>query len=135
MRKAKGAALPGAVLLGSLLLIVTFSVSYLVVYHATIGRIGSLKSTQRVEFAEAFEKYKARTSVGEIISENLVYTSLSDGDIGALIGRNKGGFMQAYAIYDFSLDALLAYQESDFYIEVRDGHSYLGGILDMEGEA
>ena len=43
--------------------------------------------------------------------------------------------MQAYAIYDFRLDALLAYQESDFYIEVKDGHSYLGGILDMEGEA
>ena len=135
MRKRKGAALPGAIMLCSLLLVVSFSVSYLIVYHSTIGKIGSMESALRVEFLESFEKYKAGTSVGDLRSETLVYTSLLDGDIGALIGRNKGGFMKAYGIYDFNTHEVLAYQDANFYIEVRDGHSYLGGILDMEGEA
>ncbi len=135
MKKRKGAALPGAIMLCSLLLVVSFSVAYIVVYHATIGRVDSLKSSFHLEFHESFEKFKAGVAVGEITSENLVYTTVSDGDVKGLIGRNKGGIMQAYGIYDFAYDQVLAYQESDFYITVVDGHSYLGGILDMEGEA
>ena len=135
MRKQKGAALPGAVMLCVLLLVVSFSVAYLVVYNATIGKVDSVKSSYRIEFAEAFEKYKVGTAVGDIHSDNLVYSTISDGDTKALIGRNKGGIMQAYGIYDFAHDKLLAYQDADFYITVRDGHSYLGGVLDMEGEA
>ena len=135
MRKRKGAALPGAVMLGSLLLVVSFSVAYLVVYHSTVGRVESLKSSLRVEFLSNFEKFKKRTEVGDLSGDKLVYTSLAEGEVKALIGRNKGGVMQAYGIYDFDTNKVLAYQDSDFYIAVIDGHSYLGGILDMEGEA
>lgn len=135
MRKRKGAALPGAVMLGSLLLVVSFSVAYLVVYHSTVGMVASLKSSLRVEFLSNFEKFKEGTAVGDLSGDKLVYTSLADGEVKALIGRNKGGLMQAYGIYDFDTNKVLAYQDSDFYIAVIDGHSYLGGILDMEGEA
>ena len=135
MKIRKGAALPGAIMLCSLLLVVSFSVAYLVVYNATIGRVDSVKSSFRLEFHEAFEKYKAGTAVGDLHSDNLVYSTIVDADVKALIGRNKGGAMQAYGIYDFAHDKVLAYQDADFYISVVDGHSYLGGILDMEGEA
>ena len=134
MRKRKGAALPGTMMLCFLLLAVTFSVSYLVIHYATLAKVGRADTSHRVEFVAAFEKFKFGTPVDEIHSDHFVYSSLEKDDIKALVAKNKAGQMRHYGIYDFSSGETLAFQSEDFYITVVEGKSYLGGLLLMEEE-
>ncbi|MCR5348745.1 MAG: hypothetical protein K6E59_03975 [Bacilli bacterium] len=128
MRKRKGAALPAAIMLCMFMLVVTFSVAYLVVHNATLHNLENLDSSLRLEFLASYTKFQSTGTLAGIESENLDYSSLqADGevhDIQAFLGKNKGGVLKAYAIYDFTAGETLAYQDREFYL---DGSGLPGG--------
>ena len=133
MRNRKGAALPGAILICTFLMVVTFSVAYLVVHSATIKQIEGIQGDQHLEFESAYRHFKANNGdMSAFSSDSFVYSTLADGNVKAVIAKNKGAQMRFYAIHDFSSGKTLAYQTEDFYITVKEGHSYLGGLLLME---
>lgn len=137
MRKRKGAALPGAIMACGLLLVVSFSVAYLVIHNATLHRLSSIESGYRLDYLSAFNHFKEDNgSLANISSSTFVYTRIveEDNPNKALIARTKGGQMKFYAIYDFDSNATLAYQTEDFYITVIGEEEYLGGLLPLSKE-
>ena len=135
MRKQKGAALPSAIMVVILLMAVTFGVSYLVIHNATLRRVEANNAAKRVEFAEAYEKFKANGEIPAMENSTYVYSKLEEAmeltGKKAIIAKTKGGRMDFYAIYDFDGNKTLAYQTEDFYITVIGEKSYLGGLLEM----
>ena len=134
MRKRKGAALPGAIMLCTLLMAVTFGVAFLVVNAATTSRVESIESAYRLEFESAYHYFLKNKNIDGFESQTFVYSTIdsleSENTMGVL-AKNKAGSLCFYAIIDFDSGATLAYQTSDFYISVKDGKSYLGGLLLM----
>ena len=139
MKKRKGAALPGAIMLCIMLLAVSVTVSFLVVQSALSRRIESLQSGHRLEFETAYRYFIEHDGAAPTDTTLAFrYRAVGTGDQKALIGSTIGGEMRFYAIYDFSGEGkTLAYQTSDFYIyhNELDGKDYLGGILPLEDEA
>lgn len=131
MRKRKGAALPGAIMLCTLLMAVTFGVAFLVVNAATTSRVESIESAYRLEFESAYHYFRKHESIDGFESQTFVYSTLESGNMKGVLAKNKAGSLCFYAIIDFDSGTTLAYQTSDFYISVKDGKSYLGGLLLM----
>lgn len=135
MKKQKAAVLPSAILMCTVLLTVSFVVAYLVVTHATNQRIDALNSSQKVEFAGAYDHFIRNNGDTTIESDLFTYSKLEETiegkDVKGLIAKNKAGTMTFYAIYDFTSHKTLAYQTEDFYIVTVNETSYLGGILEM----
>lgn len=131
MRKKKGAALPGAIMLCTLLMAVTFGVAFLVVNAATTSRVESIESAYRLEFESAYHYFLEHKNIAGFESQTFVYSTLESGNTKSVLAKNKAGSLCFYAIVDFDSGATLAYQTSDFYISVKDGKSYLGGLLLM----
>ena len=131
MRKRKGAALPGAIMLCTLLMAVTFGVAFLVVNAATTSRVESIESAYRLEFESAYHYFREHEDIVGFESQTFVYSVLESENTKGVLAKNKAGSLCFYAIIDFTTKKTLAYQTSDFYISVKDGESYLGGILPM----
>lgn len=132
MRKRKGAALPGAIMLCTLLMAVTFGVAFLVVNAATTSRVESIESAYRLEFESAYRYFlKHDGSIAGFESQTFVYSVLESGNTKGVLAKNKAGSLCFYAILEFPSKTTLAYQTTDFYISVKDGKSYLGGLLLM----
>ena len=133
MRKRKGAALPGAIMICTFLLVVTFGVAFLVVHSATQRQVASVESSYRLEFENAYRYFLTHSEdMSGFESKTFNYSTLKEGHVKAVLAKNKAGSLRFYAIRDFDTKKTLAYQTSDFYISVKDGKSYLGGMLLME---
>ena len=136
MRKRKGIALPTAVMMCVLLLAISFTTTFFVLQNQTLSKLEEMYASYRLEFLEQFTRFQQGTpgSLTGIESEHLKYTSFQKDttNIYALVGRNAGGKMMAYGIYDFDTSKVLAYQDQDFYF---DGEGKLGGVIDIGGVA
>ena len=134
MRTRKGAALPGAILVGLLLLGVSMAVGYLLVHASTISALEDVKSTREDIFVKTHQEFAQDVDhdFANITDTTFKWESYegSTSDIGALAAYDKAGdSLKFYCIYDFSIPKVLAYQTSSFYIEAREDGQYLAGLV------
>ena len=140
MRKQKGATLPSAIIFSTILLLVSIIIVSLVYQAALINKTNTIKENNSLIYLKSHNEYvSANHNKTAISDEKYYWNDYHDGDIYALVctttetSRN----IKFYSIYDFEHDALLAYQESNIYIEERVveevTHYYLGGYVEIWG--
>ena len=127
MRKRKGAALPLAVILCSLLLIVCFMISAFVLDASSYNTVSSVRDNRLFIFNEANLRFIA----GEEITDTLYSWEIDDGEdnIKALAAYSNNDTLAFASIYDFDHNKQLLYQTSNFYITTVGEDQYLGGIV------
>ena len=126
MRKKKGAALPTAIALCSILLIVTLGVTTAILEMVSASRINEYNISNHLYF----ENNTQRFIKGETLDESKYDWVVKDGEnnVKALIAYTKGtSDIVFYCIYDFGTNEYLAYQDSNIYIK----DNKLGGIIDL----
>ncbi len=136
MKLRKAAALPGAIMLCVLLLVMSVTVSTFVIRNATNTTVNNAYDQKLLTFANYFNKFK-QTGDTSLITDTRYTLKIydSENNIKALTASEKvNNELVFYCIYDFTNDKTLAYQTSDFYIEEIAGVSYLAGIVPMVEE-
>lgn len=136
MRNRRGVVLPGAIVLCTILLIVSMTVSFLVINNATGDRIETVLDNRRIDFETGY--YQFVKDRGTLNSEKEAYAATYvwaeyDGANGikAIAAYSKAGTLLFYAVYDFGeANTLLAYQDGPLYVYESEGHRYLGGIVE-----
>ena len=136
MRNRRGVVLPGAIVLCTILLIVSMTVSFLVINNATSNQIETMLDNRRIDFETGY--YQFVKDDGALDPEKPAYATgyvwaEYDGadDIKAIAAYSKAGSLLFYAVYDFgAADTLLAYQDDVLYVYESEGHRYLGGIVE-----
>jgi len=131
MRKKRGAALPGAIMLGSLIVFISMGIALILLETSSYNALVRTQDDVQIFFAESFNDFK---DDGSLPKENEYFTwkiyEKPATDIKALTAYYKSGNGIAfYAIYDFDLDKTLAYQTGSMYITMEGGTQYLGGIV------
>lgn len=136
MRKRKGAALPGAVILCTFLLIVSFTVSYIVIETISLSQYQKIVQSHNLIYQTAHNEFVKNN--GALPTDTTfnweVYEKEEDTNVKALAAYHKASDeLEFYSIYDFEHDELLAYQTSSFYITTttvgEQTTKYLGGIV------
>lgn len=136
MRKRKGAALPGAIILCTFLLIVSFGVSYMVVETITLSQLSKIEDDNHLIFSKSYNEFVA--SDGLLPSDTTFNwaTYYNDGEptVKALVASSKANNeMKFYTIYDFTNNKTIAYQTDEFYItsEIVGNKTtyYLAGLI------
>ena len=136
MKLRKAAALPGAIMICTLLLIISVTISAFVIQNATTTIVNNANDKKLSDFVDSFNKFKQTGDTSLISSTRYTY-KVYDGEnqIKALTASEKASeTLVFYAIYDFDSGDTLAYQTSDFYIEDKAGIKYLAGIVPMVEE-
>ena len=136
MKLRKAAALPGAIMICTLLLIISVTISAFVIQNATTTIVNNANDKKLSDFVDSFNKFKQTGDTSLISSARYTY-KVYDGEnqIKALTASEKASeTLVFYAIYDFDSGDTLAYQTSDFYIEEKAGINYLAGIVPMVEE-
>ena len=135
MRLKKAAALPGAIIICTILLIMSVTVSSLVIQSNTNTIVSNANEEKYSVFADFFNKF-TQTGDTSLIESDRYTCKVYDGEnnIKALVARDAVETLVFYGIYDFDNDDILAYQTSDFYITEVAGVSYLAGIVAMVEE-
>lgn len=132
MKKRRGAALAGAIILCSLIITVSFAISAVFLNLSANNIIRRVENQVSLEYEKAFNRFKNGETVENTTS--ITYEQYQkDEHTKALVARrgseNKITF---YAIYDSNDGGhVLAYQESHFDVEYIDDKLYLGGVGPM----
>ena len=136
MKLRKAAALPGAIIICTLLLIISITVTSLVMQSATNVLVGDSTEQKLSDFADYFNKFKETGDASLISSTRYDFKTYNgENQVKALVACEKSSeTVVFYAIYDFDSQDTLAYQTSDFYIEDKEGVNYLAGIVPMVEE-
>lgn len=139
MKLRKAAALPGAIIICTLLLIISITVTSLVMQSATNVLVGDSTEQKLSDFADYFNKFKETGDASLISSTRYDFKTYNgENQVKALVACEKSSeTVVFYAIYDFDsqhTQHTLAYQTSDFYIEDKEGVNYLAGIVPMVEE-
>ena len=136
MRKQKGAALPGAIILCTFLLVVSFAVSYLVIETVALAKVAKIEADQSLILSNGHNEFVSNG--GNIPSDTTfnwqTYYDEGNPTVKGLVAYAKASQeMKFYSIYDFTNDKLLAYQTKEFYITSENvGNKttfYLAGIV------
>ena len=137
MKKRRGAALAGAIMLCSLIIVVSLGVSVVFMTLSANNIVRRIERENTLSYQHAFNVFVE--SNGETTPESTnrhtfkIYEK--DEDIKGLVAYSKtDNQMSFYAIYDFSIHETLAYQESHFDIVEIEGVNYLAGLVPMEDE-
>lgn len=132
MRKKRGAALPGAILLSSMVVLVSMGLALVLLETASYNNITVIENSKYNYFSENFNKFKVDSTLPEN-NENFTWKIYEkDADVKALVARSKQGNVITFCgVYDFNQDLVLAYQIDNVYIKVEGGTSYLAGIVPM----
>lgn len=141
MKKKKAMALPGAIFLCTMLLIVSVTVAATIMAISTLNIINRTESENELDFLSMHEKF---VNGGGVLPDpgsekyryrayNYEYESVENEDIKALVAwKLNDDVVKYYSIVDFS-DAenikVLAYQTSYLYITEDENYQYLGGYL------
>ena len=136
MKLRKAAALPGAIIICMLLLVISVTVCAFVIRNATNTTINNMLDQRALDFADYFNKFK-QTGDTSLITQTKYTLKVYDGEnnVKALTAKEKAtDSLLFYGIYDFTNEKTLAYQTSSFYIEEIAGTSYLAGIVPMVEE-
>lgn len=150
MRKKKAAALPGAIALCSILLIISITVSGTIVTMVSENKINRMKLDYETEFLVAHEKFVAdrgETDIGTLLGDTSfrprVYTLAGHPNIKSLVAWKKNiDEIKYYSIVNFDVDEdetykidVLAYQTTNLYIYEDEDNWYVGGIVPISKEA
>ena len=134
--KRRGAALPTAVALCSLLLLISFVVSSLIIEMAMLNKLTDVKSKSELLFNEAHNTFVSHEGDISTIVDNTYswHTYNGEDNVKALVAYKKDSdSIVFYSIYDFDSGETLAYQTSVTYITKNsEGVLMLGGIVPME---
>lgn len=138
MRKRKGFAIPTALALSSVLLVVSIAVTSIILETSIFNRSVTLDDNHLLEFASAYEVFKREESVEHIESNRYRFRKfdLEGTRISALAALKKTvDEIVFYSIYDFDTGKTLAYQTDSFYMPIRGDEEeaayYLGGIVPL----
>ena len=143
MRKNKGAALPGAVALCSIMLILSVTVAGTVVSVITTNKARRLNTENELDFLISHEQFIANgaaTNETEYITSSkydyMVYANIiEDHNVKALVAFIKNTETpKYYSVYDFTSSKVLAYQTSNLYIYEDEDYIYYGGIVQVGRE-
>ncbi len=131
MKRHDGFALPTAVALCSVLLIVSIGVSSVLVVSSSLSRVRTVQSDNEIIFRKSTNTWiSASGDHTSIIDDNFTWNTY-DGESGlkALVAESANT-IRFYAVYDFTNSDLLAYQSSNFYITTNgSGQHLLGGLV------
>lgn len=132
MRKKRGAALPGAILLSSLIVLVSMILAIVLIETASFNNLTRIQDETALFFAEGYTKFK---SDGSLPTDNNNFSwKIYEGenDIKALTANYKSGNGIAFCgVYDFFNEKTLAYQRDEIYMTVEGGITYLAGVVPM----
>ena len=135
MRKRKGAALPGAVLIGFLLLGVSLAIAALIMQSSAAAAYSKVqKNNEDIYDASARLFVSSTHDAGQDYDTRFDWKIFEgEEDIYGLAAYSKtsDASLQFYCVYDFdsSNPKMLAYQTSNFYITESGGYRYLGGLV------
>lgn len=143
--RRKGAALPGAIALCSILLIVSITVSGTIVALVSNNKINRMRAENDFEFMVAHEKFIAAngssdaeiaTLLGDVNFRPHVYEKVGNPNIKSLVAWKKNvDEIKYYSIADFTdLDniKILAYQTENLYITEDENFIYVGGYVEID---
>ncbi len=132
MKLRRGAALPGAIILGSFMLLIGMGLALILLDISSLNKVSRTTDSKEIFFAQG---YKIFTEDGSLPKSNEYYTWKiyeKDEDVKALTALYKSGNGVAfYGIYNFDTDTTLAYQIDNVYTTTEGGITYLGGIVPM----
>lgn len=138
MRKQKGFAIPTALALSSVLLVVSVAVTSIILETSIFNRSVTLDYNHLLEFASAHEVFVREESIEHIESTRYRYKmfDLEGTHISALVALKKSvDEIVFYSIYDFQTGKTLAYQTDSFYMPIHGDEEeaayYLGGIVPL----
>ena len=128
MKKRRGAALAGAIILCSLIITVSFAISAVFLNISANNIVRRIENEVSLEYQKAFNRFKSNQTVSN--TNTITYEQYSDGgNIKALVARRgSSNSITFYGLYNTSTYKVLAYQESHFDVEYIDENLYLGGI-------
>lgn len=129
MRKKKGAALPTAIALCSILLIVTLGVTTAIFEAVSAARTNEYNISNHLYFENNAQRFiNNKEDFDESRYDWVIKVKDDNNNIKALIAYTKGtDEIVFYCIYDFEHYEYLAYQDHDIYIK----DNKLGGIIDL----
>lgn len=144
MRKKKGEALPTAIALCSVLLIVSFAVTGAILGMVSLNKVERILVDNDLEFLKAHQKFVANNGpsdkdIAELLGDvNFIPHVYEDGGVKSLVAWNKSeSEIKYYSIVDFSnLDnvKILAYQTDHLYITEDESNWYVGGLIKIAKE-
>lgn len=144
MRKKKGVALPTAIALCSVLLIVSFAVTGAILGMVSLNKVERILVDNDLEFLKAHQKFVANNGpsdkdIAELLGDvNFIPHVYEDGGVKSLVAWNKSeSEIKYYSIVDFSnLDnvKILAYQTDHLYITEDESNWYVGGLIKIAKE-
>lgn len=139
MRKKKGAALPMAVALCSILLIVSMAVGTFLIESFTLNRSNDVNYNNRLYYETYAERFINGDDVSLFPNDRVNWKEYigETSDIKALVAyRKSDNKMVFYTIYSFAGEnpSCLAYQTDSFYIVEKEDGNYIGGIVKLVEE-
>ena len=135
MKKRRGVALPTAIALCSMMLIVSITVGGILVAINATNIANSKIEANELEFLKSHEEFvNSSGDVTAVTSTKYDYRSfeatIEGNDLKALVAYNKNSdTMRYYSIYDFTHDKVIAYQTSHLYVPMDVNFYYIGGII------
>ena len=127
MKLKRGAALPGAIILCLMMVLVSLAISTLFLNMTATNVLNRTNDEKSLKYVESFNQFKQDWSKPED-SGNVTWKVLEkDANVKALVAY-EGSSIAFYAIYDNNEHKVLAYQASNIYIV----DNKLGGIVPLE---
>lgn len=128
MKLRKGAALPGAIMLCFMLLIISYAVGASILQMVANNKLEAFKTEQKEVFASSYKQFLASFNTENITDTKYQWESeLTENYAGLAAYSKNSDDLYFYAIYDITNEKTIAYQTSNFY--KVDGK--LGGILSI----
>lgn len=128
MKLRKGAALPGAIMLCFMLLIISYAVGASILQMVANSKIEAFKTEQKEVFATSYKEFLVSFNTENITDTKYQWESNLTANYAGVAAYSKNSDeLYFYAIYDKTNSKTIAYQTSNFYID--DG--LLGGLLSI----
>lgn len=120
----KGAALPGAIILCTLIIIVSLGLASVLLNISASNIVHKNETMLSLKYQEAFNNFKKDASDKPLDTSSISWKIYEkDTNIHALCAY-QGEDLVFCGIYDHTEEEVLTYQESNFYILSSEGASY-----------
>lgn len=134
MRKRRAAALPGAIAICTLLLIISLTVTTVIFSIVATNKIKAVNIDNNLYYLTYHNEFIDNNGdKSSFPTDKVNWETYNDGDIKVLVAKSKiTNSLLFYSVYDFDQNKVLAYQTRDFYCPIIDGHYYYAGIVEGE---
>lgn len=130
MRMKKGAALPGAIILCFMLLIISYAVGASILQMVANNKVQQFNNAQREIFDASYKEFLVNYSTSDITDETYTWETNSDTidtKEYVALAAYRNDSLSFYAIYNKTDSKTVAYQTSNFYIV----ENKLGGLIEI----